>query len=172
MTDGNRDRRACAGFANERMTRRAQAYLLICAVRHLAVGLACVVIPEAFSSPVYSGIKKALPLSADYAMSLWGVLFLVTGVWCCTAAMVRFEQPARIALLLSVITSAFWAGGFAFAALGGDMSVPSSPVLWVSVTLYDLTMLRQPLRNPFESITRRILDDDRRATRKAEGGAD
>lgn len=139
------------------MTRRAQVYLAICFARHLGIGAGCVFTASRYSSPVYSAIKDVLPIS------VWGGLFLITAAACAVAAMTRLETPARIALLMSAVLSACWAWGFITAAYQGHTSVPTSPIAWVSLALYDLTMLRQPLRNPFESMTRRLLGDDRRA---------
>lgn len=139
------------------MTRRAQAYLAICAARHVAIGSTCVLIPGSYRSTAYDGIKQILPIRA------WGVIFLVAAAWATAAAVTRRESPARIALQVSATASGCWTAGFIAASIVGLTSVPSSPVMWATVTLYDLTMLRQPLRNPFENVVRKLAGDDRRS---------
>ena len=145
---------------SERMTRRARAYLLVAAARHLIVGGYCVFKPESFAPAAYRGITDALMgLPTETAIIVWGWLFLVTGTMCLFAAIRGTEAPARVGLLMSVVTTACWGGGFLAAILTGVSTGPTGAVVWLAIALKDSTMLRQPLRNPFEGLTQRVMAD-------------
>ncbi len=146
----------------ERLTPRARAYMVIVATRHVLVGLVCIAAPGTFRSGSYSGIKQALPFGGDASLCAWGVMFAATGLLAAYAAWSAGEQPARFALLWSVITSAFWVGGFGAAWAAGDLAGWTGPIIWATVTAKDCTMLRSPLRNPFEPVVRKVLDTDGR----------
>lgn len=142
------------------MTPRARAYMAIAAVRHILLGIACILVPQGFRSETYDGIKDLIPLPPDTAIAGWGGLFLATGIFCAVSAWLGREGEARWALLGSVLTSALWAGGFiVFVATTwvdtGVLVNPSGPIVWAAITLKDITMLRSPLRNPFEELVRR-----------------
>lgn len=141
------------------MTKRARAYLLIAAVRHTLLGLACMLVPQGFTSDTYESIKGVVPLPPDHAIAGWGGLFLATGIFAAVAAWLGREGEARWALLASVLTSALWAGGFIVYigtvwAETGLLTNPSGPIIWTAITLKDITMLRNPLVNPFEQLVR------------------
>ena len=142
------------------MTHRARAYLLIAAARHAIVGLYCVLQPLSFTSTSYQGISDAFSwLSTTDAMVLWGYLFLLTALACIFAAWKGTEGPARIGLLLSVVTTACWGGGFLAAIMTGASMGPTGAVVWLAIALKDSTMLRQPLCNPFEQLTQKVIAD-------------
>lgn len=143
----------------ERMTARARAYLLTAAARHIAVGVTCILAPGEFASPSYAAIKGVLPVDGTYAITMWGILFGATGLLCAFAAAAGRAGEARWALLASVLTSALWAAGFV--AELRYSGAPTGPIIWTAVTIKDITMLRSPLRNPFEPVIRRALDRDR-----------
>lgn len=146
------------------MTPRARAYLLICAIRHIVLGMALVMVPEAFQSETYRGVKNLLPLPPDNVMIGWGGVFLSAGLLSLVAAWIGREGEARWALLVSVLTTALWAGAF-LVYVGstwittGDLVNPSGPVVWSAICLKDITMLRSPLRNPFEELVRRAASE-------------
>lgn len=144
---------------SEEMTPRARAYLTIAAVRHTLVGSFCILTPHAFHSPGYIPIKHAIPAPPDQALACWGVLFIATGALAAHAAIRRQEGYARWALLASVVSSALWAAGFIAGLVQGQTGGPTGWVIWTAVTLKDITMLRAPMRNPFEPIVRKALAD-------------
>ena len=142
------------------MTRRARAYLLVAAGRHFIVGLYCVLQPGSFTSPSYLGVTEALfSLPTPVAIIVWGWLFLLAGFVCLYAAIRGTEGPARAGLLLSVVSTACWGGGFLAAILMGVSENPTSAIVWLALALKDSTMLRQPLRNPFEDLTQKVIAD-------------
>lgn len=143
----------------EAMTPRARAYLTIVSLRHTLVGICCITIPGAFHSPGYLPIKHAIPVPAATALFCWGVLFVATGVLAAVAAFVGQEGFARWALLASVVSSALWAAGFIAGLVQGQTGGPTGWIVWSAVTLKDITMLRAPMRNPFEPIVRKALAD-------------
>lgn len=150
-------------ISEQYMSRRARFYLLVAAFRHLIIGVFCVFDPLSFKSASYRGIIDAFagfPLVS--AIVLWGYLFIVTGAACLLAAVIGKETPARIGLFLSVVTTAAWAGGFIAAAFTGNSAGPTGGVIWLAVALKDATMLRQPLRNPFEPFIQKVTADLRR----------
>lgn len=141
------------------MTPRARAYMAICSVRHLLLGIALVAAPQAFKSQTYDGIKDLLPLPSDVALAGWGGIFIATGILAGVAALIGREGEARWALLASVLTTALWAGGFTVYVTAhwiqmGELVNPSGPLIWLAVALKDITMLRNPLVNPFEQLVR------------------
>lgn len=138
---------------------RARGYLAITTLQHLLIGLFCVLNPSLFDGVSYRGIKSSLPLASHDAITAWGWVLLVTAALCAYAAWVGRETPARIALLASVVVTSCWAAGFLVTALSGA-AVPTGPIVWLVLVGKDATMLRQPLRNPFEPVVKRILDDN------------
>ncbi|MDN4611962.1 hypothetical protein [Arthrobacter burdickii] len=150
-----------ADLINEQfMSRRARFYLLVAAGRHIIIGLLCVFDPASFSSGSYQGVIDALAgIPLGPAIVLWGYLFLVTGAACLFAAIVGKETAARAGLLFSVVTTACWAGGFFASIYGGTSAGYTGAVIWTAVFLKDATMLRQPLRNPFEPLIQKVTAD-------------
>ena len=147
-------------IGNQHMSRRAKVYLMVAAARHLIIGFICVLDPGSFTSGSYRGVIDALSgIPIGPAIVLWGYLFLVTGLACLTAAIVGKETPARVGLLFSVVTTACWAGGFFAAILGGSSAGATGAIIWAAVALKDATMLRQPLRNPFEPLIQKVTAD-------------
>lgn len=147
-------------IADQRMSKRAKAYLLVAAARHISIGLICILMPTSFHSPSYRGVIDALsgvPLATS--IELWGVLFVVTGLACLFAAIVGRETPARVGLLFSVVTTACWAGGFVASIFLGSGIGHTGAIIWLAVALKDATMLRQPLRNPFEPLVQKLAAD-------------
>lgn len=144
----------------EVMSLRARAYLIIAGLRHTALGICCILFPAAFAGPSYDAIKSALPVGPELSLQLWGLLFMGTALLAFVGAVLGREGEARWALLASVITSALWAGGFFAALRSGNLTGPTALVLCLAVTLKDLTMLRAPMRNPFEPLVRKVLADE------------
>ena len=139
-----------------RMTTRARAYMAIAAARHVLVGLACIIVPSHFTSPSYSVIKSFLGgvLDGEAMLVVWGALFVAVGLVAAYAAASGREDPARLALRGSVTTTALWAGGFLASILTGSSAGWSGVIVWAALAAKDLTMLRDPLRNPFEDLGR------------------
>lgn len=140
----------------ERMTPRARAYMSIVAARHVLVGLACIVLPDHFTSTSYDVLKGFLGtlLSPDQTLVAWGCAFVAVGSLAAYAAVTGREEPARSALRASVTTTALWAGGFLAVIFTGASAGWSGVIVWTALAAKDLTMLRDPLRNPFEDLVR------------------
>lgn len=142
----------------ERMTARARGYLAIVASRHLVLGALCASRPEHFTSGSYDGIKDSLPLvTGDGAMVTWGFIFIVVGILNVIPVVTGRETYARAGLLVNVVVTGFWVGGFISAQITGSSAGPSGLIIWASVVAKDLTMLRDPLRNPFEPIVKQMM---------------
>lgn len=137
-----------------RMTPRARAYMTICALRHVLLGLMCVIRPGDFTSPSYDGVKDVLPVPPDAALVTWGAAFLVIGAIAVWAAVNGSENAARHALTGSVVVTLMWVGGFIWSILTGSLVGWSGVIIWAALAAKDLTMLRDPLRNPFEDMIR------------------
>jgi hypothetical protein len=147
-------------ISEQYMSRRARFYLLVAAGRHIVIGLLCVLDPESFTSGSYQGIIDAVAgISLGAGIVLWGYLFLITGGACLIAAIVGREAAARAGLLFSVVTTACWAGRFFASIYGGTSAGYTGAVIWTAVFLKDATMLRQPLRNPFEPLIQKVTAD-------------
>ena len=145
------------------MTRRARVYMFTAAGRHLVVGACCAFYPQAFMSGTYLGITSAFSyLPMLHVIIIWGWLFIFTGIMCVMAGITGSEKAARTGLLLSVVTTACWGGGFLAAIITGVSSGPTGAVVWLALALKDATMLRQPLRNPFEPLVQKVIADQRR----------
>lgn len=139
------------GTRPEEMTFWARVYLTIAAARQIGLGLYCLLRPDLFISGSFQTIEGIMPFR------LWGAVFLITGAALVYAAWSRSEGWARAGLLLSVGTTALWAGGF-FAAFVLDAGGgPSGWIAWGSLALKDIVMCASPLRLPFEPIKRRVL---------------
>ena len=142
------------------MTHRARAYLVIVGARCLALAVCCLAMPGSFRSPSYEVIKQVIPSpSAQAALAIWGVVFGVGAILAVVAAVAGNEDVARWALVVSALTSSLWVGGFFAAMFTGTLTGPTGPIVWGAVVLKDLTMLRQPLRNPFEPLIRKVADE-------------
>lgn len=137
----------------EQMTGRAQAYLTVAGLRHIAIGAACLAVGRWFTSPGYAQIK-AIP----GGLMTWGIVSLAVGIACLTAAGRRSENLARFALLSSAVVTGLWAAGFWLAMFDGTITGPTGPAIWTAVTAKDLIVCRQPLRSPFEPLIREVLD--------------
>lgn len=140
----------------ERMTGRAQAYLIIASVRHALIGTFCVLIPQSFKSSSFVPLRETLPLQ------MWGVVFLITASVCMVAAVRRSEYLARLGLIMSATTTLVWAFGISMSWLTGDLSAPTGPVIWWAVTFKDYVVCGQPMRSPFEPLVRAVREGDRR----------
>lgn len=145
----------------ERLSPRARFYLGVALAQHAVIGTAALCEPTYFAGPSFDGIKSALPgIPPGQAMYVWGVLLLAVTALCGWAALAGSEGLARAALLASVLVEGVWLGGYVASAVaaGGLFSIVGIAV-WSALIGRDLTMLRQPLRNPFEPILRRVLDE-------------
>lgn len=148
-----------------KMTPRARLYMALCGFRHLGVGFFCLLMPDAWSSGNFRVLKTILPgVDPLDMMRLWGSIFILVGLLSAYAAISGREGAARLGLRGSVTSTALWAGGFLAAALTGTTAGLSGMIVWAALAAKDLTMLRDPLRNPFEDMDM----FDRSDTRAAE----
>lgn len=151
---------AIVSHGPELMTPRARVYMLIAGMRHLALGMFCLFRPQDFTSSSYSGATNALPFVGPHlALQAYGLGFLITAVVCLFPVFNGRDGQAKAGLLLSVFFTSLWLGGFISAAIAGHLAGPSGVVIWAAVTFKDLTMLREPLRNPFEPLIQRVLNE-------------
>ncbi|WP_169165088.1 hypothetical protein [Cellulomonas taurus] len=141
----------------ERMTPRARVYMAICAARHGLLGLACLVRPQDFTSGSFSGVRNFLhwAIPGDPMLRIWGVAFGVVAALAVAAVLTGRPEVARNGLLGSVIVSFCWVGGFIASIWTGQSAGWSGVIVWAAITLKDLTMLQDPLRNPFEPLIRK-----------------
>lgn len=141
----------------ERLTPRARAYLWISGWRHGAVGLALILWPSLFTGPAFTTMKHVLPLPSRGALLAWGIVFMIASLFSAYAATVARENPARVALIVSISSSLLWAASFASATYDGARLSPVGLIFALALAAKDLTMLRDPLRNPFEPLLAKIL---------------
>lgn len=145
----------------ERMTTRARFYLTIAAARHLAVGLLCLLLPHDFylvSS--YDQLAKVLaPAPFTKGIEAWGLLFVFAAAVLLWAVIRQDEKSARTALIISVVLTMMWAGGFVAALVQGQLQGPLGPIPWLALAAKDLVVCAQPLRAPFEPLVQRFLKE-------------
>lgn len=134
----------------ELMTRRARAYLVVAAVRHLVIG-SLALRDVGFSAALWTQIRSVAP------MAVWGVLFVAVGAGCAVASVAQKQTIARWSLVASAGSSALWLGGFLAAWGNGEVTNGVLAAVWAALTAKDLVQCRQPLRSPFESIVRDAL---------------
>ena len=141
----------------ERMTPRARVYMAICAARHVLVALACLVLTQTFTSGSYAGVKGFLHwfVPADSMLRTWGLVFAVVGSLAVLGAVTGRVELARNALLASVIVTFCWVGGFIASIASGESAGATGVIAWAALAGKDLTMLQDPLRNPFEPLIRK-----------------
>lgn len=135
----------------EEMTFWARVYLTIAAARQLGLGFYCLTRPELFIAGSFRTIEGIMPFRA------WGAVFVATGLVLTYGVWSRKEGWARGGLLMSVGTTALWAGGFLAAYTLDSGGGPSGWIAWGSLALKDIVMCASPIRTPFEPIKRRVL---------------
>ena len=141
-----------------KLSPRARIYLATAVAQHAIIGGWCLLDPDAFTSSAFAGLRSALPfVDPGQAMATWGMLLANIAVLCLVAVVAGSEGWARAALLASVAVEGMWLGGYLYSVANGLLTGPVGPVIWTAVVARDLTMLRQPLRNPFEPVVRRVL---------------
>jgi len=144
-------------MTEQKMSARARAYLGITAGFHLSLGSFCLLAPHAFMSPSYEGLRNAMPVPYSLDLAAWGAVFALVGIACAFAAVFGRESTARTSLLLSVIVTGAVAGSFLASWVSGTLQGPTGPLVWLTLAFKDMTMLRNPLRNPFEPVVQRVL---------------
>jgi hypothetical protein len=137
----------------EQMTGRAQMYLTIAGIRHLAIGLCCLLVPWAFHTSSWRPLRALVP----GGLLTWGIAGCLTGLICLSAAGAKKEGWARAGLLSSAVITGLWAGALWSAVALGEASSPTGPIIWTAVVLKDLVVCRQPMRSPFEPIVREAI---------------
>lgn len=137
----------------EQMTVRARAYLCIGALRHLAIGVAGLTVPQTFGSKAFNVLFDV------FSLPVWSVLFLLGGLHLAYAAGRGDVWHARVALIISACMTASWAVGFgiAFNEDHRDLVSPLGCILLTALMLKDLVQCGQPLRSPFEPIVRKYV---------------
>lgn len=146
----------------ERMTPRARFYMGVVATRCLLLAIACIGFSGNFTSGGYHGLMQAFaPIHPELVIQLWGVGWAITAVTAYYAVLTGREGEARAALLMSIVAGACWATGFSIALANGTSTGPTGVIVWWALVLKDGSMLRQPLRNPFEPLVQRVLKQDR-----------
>ncbi|WP_435744882.1 hypothetical protein [Nocardioides sp. SYSU DS0663] len=130
------------------MTWRARGYLGIAGARHLAVGVYVLACPADFTADAYQVITAMLP------MWLWGLLSLIGGGHLLYAASRGAENHARVALVMSAMSSSFWAVGFFMGFFVGGVVTLIGAIIFTALTLKDLVVCAQPMRSPFERFVR------------------
>lgn len=129
------------------MTWRARFYLTVAGFRHGALAA------SALLSPDLPDVDLGLPIR------WWGVVFLVGAAGLLWAAKEASETWARVALGVSAVVTSVWAAGFTAFWLTGQWS-PLPAILFLALTLKDLTIVGDPMRSPFEPMLREYADTD------------
>ena len=129
--------------APERMSHRARAYMAIVATRHILTGV--------FYLWVWGS-------TADAVHVLWFAMFLVVGALAAMPVRTGRDGQARLGLILSIVATSTWSASFLVAAAtsAGHWSALAAIVLG-TLAAKDLTMVQEPLRNPFEALIREEL---------------
>ncbi len=131
-----------------KMSPRARAYLWATAIPNAVIGGYCILDAPILRTPSYTTIGGVLPFPA------WGALFTLVALFAAGGAISGRELPARLALVGSAFAFAMWAGGFGWAYFQGHLSGPTGVLVWGTLAVKDLIVCRQPLRSPFEVLTR------------------
>lgn len=126
------------------MSARARAYMAIVATRHLLTGV--------FYLWVFADS------TGDVVHTVWAAMFLVVGAIAAMPVRTGRDGQARLGLLLSITATSVWFASFLVAAATtpGYWSALAAIVL-ATLTAKDLTMVQEPLRNPFEVLIREAL---------------
>lgn len=132
-----------------KMTGRAQLYLTVGGLRHLATGAFMIFAAHRFTSASFIPIINTAPLW------VWGTLSILTGSLMSFAAVARTETPARWGLIGSSIVTGMIGVGLTLAALQNSVAGVVGAFVYLSVTAKDLIQCLDPLRSPFESLFRR-----------------
>lgn len=147
------------------MTSRARGYMAIAASRHVILGLLCIFDPQRFTGPGYVGIVGAFPwLERNQAFVLWGTILVVVGLIAAVSAFTANPSHARIGLIGSALVGGAWISGLVYAMAVGALSGYTMLVLLCAVLLKDLTMLRHPVENPFESLIERKKKENKKSS--------
>ena len=140
----------------ERMSLRARVYMLILTLRHALIAFVCIALPHHLVSRAYAGIERAMPFfDGIQAFQAWGWAFAVIAALGAFSAYTRSATIAAVALGTSATLTVAWAGAFATSIIleqGGLIG----PIVFGALALKDLVMLRNPLRDPFESAVFRL----------------
>jgi ABC-type arginine transport system permease subunit len=139
-----------AELLDTRMSARARFYLWATAVPALVVSLFCFFGGQLLRAPSYSVIRTV----GFNTFAYWGFLYGVVAVTAAWAAIRGHETLARFALIASAFGMACWAAGFGIAYHTHHLAGPTGVLVWGTLAVKDLTVCRQPLRSPFEAITR------------------
>lgn len=143
-----RTRHMAMQLLEARMSARARFYLWATAFPAVGIGLFCLFGGAMLHAPAYSVIRTV----GFNTMVYWGVLYLVVAVTAAVAAVRADETLARVALMLSAGVMAGWAAGFGIAYHTHHLAGPAGVLIWGTLAVKDLTVCRQPLRSPFETI--------------------
>lgn len=141
---------AALSVSQERMTWRARTYLVITALQHTLIGIACINLSgtDAFSGDAWRIVRSLFPIWA------WGIVFLCGGLHLAIAAARGSELLARVGMPLSAVLTSLWAMSFILAWHEGGVVSPVGAILAASLTAKDLVICRQPMRSPFEPLVK------------------
>jgi hypothetical protein len=114
------------------------------------VGLFCAVNAPVLRGPSYGVIHAVLP------WPWWSALFLTVTALSIVGAISGREAASRLALIGAACSAATWAAGFGVAYFEGRLAGPTGVIVWGAIAVKDLIVCRQPLRSPFEPLTRVI----------------
>ncbi|GAB3598612.1 hypothetical protein GCM10027586_00680 [Kineococcus gypseus] len=135
----------------ERMTGRAQWYLIITAGAYLFIARFAIFHPDQWVSPSYDAIRLVAPLPA------WGMAMVAAATMCLLGALTKSEGWARLGVAMAALSSGAWAWGFFASWVIGTLAGPTGPVAWGLITSFHLLQSRNPLRLPLEPVLRRVM---------------
>jgi hypothetical protein len=133
------------------MSPRARGYLIVASGHFTLVGLSVLLSPE-----MYQG-TSFIPIITYTSLIPWGSAYLITGMLCALAAILKWPSFARAGLISAFVVlfvSAFAIGwGVIRSWLDIDPTNWASPLVPLSLmalALKDLLMVGRPLRTPVE----------------------
>lgn len=160
---------------DDRMTTRARTFMGVVVLRHGVLGLFCLLDSNGFSETTYVGMAGAMPVLGDEAAFItWGVLLLLSAALAMVSVITASPDHAKTGLLFSVGITSSWFFGLLATALqpGGSGAGWAFLVALLGLVLKDLTMIREPMRNPFEEVIKVIASSESRIKRKKVSLAD
>lgn len=147
----------------ERMTHRARVYMAIATARHFILGMLLFTVPQFFTGAVYGALVDAVPLNGTPSthLQVWGIAMLITALVPLLSTVTANPNHARLGLKASIGMTAALLSGLTVAVLlpGYTIGGYAMFVLLGALMLKDMSMLRDPLRNPFEEVAEAIKEN-------------
>jgi len=137
-----------------RMSVRARIYTGVAAARSVATALVLLAMGNELGARVYPTVTDL------FTTTVWAHLWTGVGILLIVAGIRSSIFLARLGLIILATMTSIWAIGVTITTTSnveeiGMMALVISPVLWWTLVLKDLVVLRQPLVSPFEELAKR-----------------